>query len=334
MAGWLDGRCSFPDLLAAKKSSSTMAIDPDLGPFIAQVTQAFAPGPEHMEAADFRALAENLNAQAGRRRPVGVTVVDQMVQAKERKVPVRIYRSAGAVQAALLFIHGGGWTVGSVESYDTIAADIAVSSQSVVVSVEYALAPEQPYPAGLLDCEAAAHWLIAKASSLGIDPRNIAIGGDSAGANIAAGLCLKMRDEEGRVSFCLQWLLYPALDTDMERPSYLANADAPILNKMMMGRFLEYYLGDNLREPDSYAMPLRANSLDRLPPAFISAAGHDPLRDDGRAYASRLIEAGVPCEYRENPILVHGHLRARAVSQAAATEFAAACDRLRRAFNH
>ncbi|MFJ4293483.1 alpha/beta hydrolase [Cupriavidus sp. NPDC089707] len=320
---------------AGLAATSELALDEEIRPFLARFEAALPQVIHQMQPQAFRAALELSGAGIGP-RPPGMAVEDRSATHAGRTVRLRIYRPdapAPCRRRALLFFHGGGWMVGSVDSYDDIAADIAASTPCTVISVEYALAPEHRYPTALLDGEAAAEWLRANLDGLGLDPGRIAIGGDSAGGNLAAALCLQYRDWGGAMPFCFQCLLYPALDVDVERPSYRRNADAPILGRETMIWFLRHYLGEAWETPDVYAAPLRAGSLAGMPPAFVAGAGFDPLLDEGAEYAARLAAAGVPCEYRLAGDLVHGFLRMRNVSRRARAEFDAACAALHRALS-
>lgn len=310
-----------------------MPLDPALDGFLDKLDKAFDPPPHLLKATEFRDLIERMSAEGRPERPETLSVEDMTVSHNSRTVGVRIYRPEGAAASrALIYMHGGGWTVGSVDTHDPICAGIANETPCTVISVNYSLSPEHPYPHALLDCEAVADWLFENAASLNIDPRMIAIGGDSAGGNLSTALCLKMRDERGKVPFCYQVLIYPALDTDIDRPSFLKNANAPFLDRPLMIWFLNHYLGDQISNPDVYAMPMKAKSLSGLPPAFVSTAEFDPLLDEGAEYADRLRKAGIECTYREAKGLMHGFMRVRAISSLAEAEFQAVCEVLRKAF--
>jgi acetyl esterase len=312
-----------------------MPLDPALDGFLAKLDKEFDPPPHLLAATEFRALIERLSAEGRPERPAGLAIEDLIVSHNGRTVGVRIYRPKGkASQRALIYMHGGGWTVGSVDTHDPICAGIANETSCTVISVNYSLSPEHRYPHALLDCEAVADWLLENADLLGIDPAMVAIGGDSAGGNLSTALCLKMRDERGVVPFLYQVLIYPSLDTDIDRPSYLRNASAPFLDRPLMIWFLNHYLGDQFSHPDAYAMPMKAQSLAGLPPAFVSTAEFDPLLDEGAEYADRLRQAGVDCIYREAKSLMHGFMRVRGISKLAEIEFQAVCDALRDAFEN
>lgn len=314
-----------------------------------QKVSALCPGIERLAAAALETYAgatglEPIDAQRAayaafsrrfrKPRPEGVSVTDAALAAGLGEVPVRIYRPSGASDAGerapgILYMHGGGWVLGSTDTHDCITAEMAEATGAVVVSVEYRLAPEHPFPAGLHDCRAALHGLARDGLGLGIDPTRIALAGDSAGANLAAALALWMRDEGGPAP-AAQALIYPVLGTDFTLPSYRTNAQAPLLATEELRHYWRLYLGGDGTTGDPYAAPLAAGSLAGLPPALIWTAGHDPARDDGALYARRLQAAGVPALYRCAPDLAHGYLRARALSASAAVEFEALCGELRR----
>jgi len=253
------------------------------------------------------------------------------------EVPVRIYRppslKPGQLAPCILYMHGGGWVLGSADTHDCITAEIAESTGAIVVSVDYLLAPEHPFPAGFNQCRAALDMLSREPAAFGIDGRRIAVAGDSAGANLAAALALAVRGEGGP-ALAAQALIYPVLGTDMSLPSYRQNATAPMLKPEEMAFYWSHYLGGEPLTGNPYAEPRIAADLSGLPPSLIWTAGHDPVRDDGAVYARRLSEAGVPVIYRCAPDLAHGYLRARAMSASAAAEFEALCRELRELLQH
>lgn len=223
-------------------------------------------------------------------------------------VPVRVYRpepAAGSPPRAAVFFHGGGWVLGGLDSHDTLCRELAAQAGAVLVAVDYRLAPEHPYPAGLDDCAAATRWVAAHAADLGADSSRLAVVGDSAGASLAAGVAMLARDD-GDVAVTLQVLAYPALDPAMDTASYKQNADDPFLSRAEMETYWSYYLGDSA--PDRLAAPALAPDLAGLPPAFVLVAGRDVLRDEGAAYAGRLAAAGVPVRLRRFDDMVHGFL--------------------------
>ncbi|WP_425049844.1 alpha/beta hydrolase fold domain-containing protein [Psychromarinibacter sp. S121] len=224
-------------------------------------------------------------------------------------VRVRIFRHAsGGTQPALIYMHGGGWMQGSPETHWDITARIAAWNRQTVISVDYALAPEHPFPEGYLQVLAVARWAQATAGSLGIDPAKIAIGGDSAGGNLAAAVALACRDEG--VPLCAQLLIYPACDFDRSRPSYAENAEGPLLKVAGMAKTNALYCPDvEQLNTDPRIAPLAAESHAGLPPAFVAVAQNDPLRDSGVAYAEALKAAGVEVTEDSGEGLIHGYLR-------------------------
>jgi acetyl esterase len=224
-------------------------------------------------------------------------------------VKVKAYRTPGAgrSRAGLLYIHGGGWTLGAADSPDSDAhcAHLAKGAEVVVVSVEYRLAPEHRFPAGLDDCYAALEWVASNADLLGIDPARLAVGGGSAGGNLSAALTLRARDEAGP-AIALQLLEAPALDLTMGSPSAHAfDAEFPAIGQMA-ARTPRDYLNNDAERTHPWVSPLLADSLAGLPRAVILTCEIDPVRDDGARYAERLRAAGVAVEHTLYEGLLHG----------------------------
>jgi acetyl esterase/lipase len=226
-------------------------------------------------------------------------------------VPVRVYRPGQATDGALVpgvvMIHGGGFIIGSVEAEHAGAALTAIGTDAVVVSVEYRLAPEHPYPAGLHDCYAALVWLHAEAEALGVDTERVALLGASAGGGLAAATALLARDRGGPL-VCFQMLHIPELDDRLETPSMRAFVDSPLWNRPLAEQSWAAYLGQLSGRDDvpAYAAPARATDLSGLPPAYVSTAEHDPLRDEGIDYALRMLQSGVSVELHQFPGTFHG----------------------------
>lgn len=203
----------------------------------------------------------------------------------------RLYRpSADTNLGLLVFFHGGGWVIGDLNSHDGVCRSLANKSGHAVLSVDYRLAPEHTFPAAFDDCVAAVKWASENAQALGIDNSRMAVGGDSAGGNLAAAVALAEI-----VPLKFQMLIYPAVDMSMESPSINENANAPILTKSVMAWFVDHYMGSEGDRGSIAASPMLASDeqLKRMPPAIVITAQFDPLRDEGEAYGKRLVENGV-----------------------------------------
>lgn len=242
-------------------------------------------------------------------------------------IPVRIYWPPIEQHEGLpvvVFYHGGGWCLGDLDTHDHVARAHAVGAEAIVVSVDYRLAPEHPYPQGVHDAWAALQWVGENAAELGGDPKRIAVAGDSAGGNLSAVVALRARDNGGPpLTFQLLW--YPVAVGDLSLPSFTENADDPMLTDDVSAAFLTWYVpdmdfGDPASLPTDLA-PANAESLAGLPPAFIGTADHDPLRDDGAKYAELLTAAGVPVTLSNEPTMIHGYVSLALVSPVAAEAF-------------
>lgn len=209
---------------------------------------------------------------------------------------------------ACLYFHGGGWVLGNIETHDELVRRLVAESGCLFVNVEYSLAPEHKYPAAVEDGYLALRWLTEHAAELGVDPQRIAVGGDSAGGNIAAVLCQLARDRKGPPIAC-QALIYPITDCDFERTSYQQNGQGYFLSQREMKWFWKHYVQTPEQMSEAYASPLLAASHAGLPPAYVLTAEFDPLHDEGAAYAEALQRAGVPTTLREFPGMIHGFVK-------------------------
>ena len=259
-----------------------------------------------------RAWYDALCAEFDAPSPDKLTRQDEAVGGR---ILVRRYRPAAiATQTRIFYIHGGGFVVGSLESHDAICAEIAHAAKAELVSIDYRLAPEHVWPAAFDDCFKVLQWLLA-------DGRPLVVAGDSAGGNLAAGMALKARAEH-ITGIAGQVLIYPGLGGDLVSGSYVEMAEAPGLTTADVA-----YYRDVLKAPaeNVFAHPLKAGDLSGLPPAYITSAHFDPLRDDAALYAQRLIAAGVNVTYRDEPQMIHAWLRARHMSGGARDGFVRLC---------
>ncbi|WP_067707165.1 alpha/beta hydrolase [Nocardia yamanashiensis] len=261
-------------------------------------------GPE-----EARAVA---NTQAPPEPITPLNQVDQLtISTRSGSITARRYRaddtSGGGFAPAVVYLHGGGFVLGTLDGADELCRAIAAGSGWTVISLEYRLAPENPYPAALHDCVDAFDWLVRNATELGLDPDRIAIAGDSAGGNLAAALCLHRRDA-GRRLPRTQILAYPAVDDTFTSPAWTEFADAPLLSAADARWCWEQYVGPDHPGGDQLAAPLRAATLRDLPPALILTAEVDPLRDDAEAYAARLWRDEVPVTLTRHSGVFHGFL--------------------------
>jgi len=288
---------------------------------------------EHLTPQEARTMFEAL---AEARRKLAVEPVDQIRDLKipgpAGEIPIRVYTPKIQSPApALIYFHGGGWVLGDLESHDHVCRALANNASCVVLSVDYRLAPEHKFPAAVHDSFAATQWIADLAGELGVDRSRIAVGGDSAGGNLAAVVSQIARDRGGP-SIAYQLLIYPSTDMRMNMPSIEENADGPLLTKAYMHWFVNHYLNSDADRTDSLASPLLASNLRGLPPPFILTAECDPLRDEGEAYGQHLREAGVPVEVQRYEGMPHGFFSFAAALDGGRRAFADATSRLRSAF--
>jgi acetyl esterase len=240
-------------------------------------------------------------------------------------VALRAYRPAGSrpeeALPALVYFHGGGWVIGDLDTHDVLCRQLANGARCAVYSVDYRMGPEHPFPAAVEDCLAATAFVAGR-------HERVAVGGDSAGGNLAAVVALLARDA-GAPSIAFQLLIYPATDQRMQHASIQRNGEGYLLTKQAMDYFQAQYLPRKEDFVDWRASPLLAKSLARLPPAYVITAGYDPLLDEGRAYAERMASEGVEVAYREYPDMVHGFILFGGVLDTANVAVAECCEKLR-----
>ena len=299
------------------------AFDPELAPLV-EVLPKSDISDLTAARAGMASMLEVLNADVD---VAGLCIVDHQVArpGEDPAVPVRVYApdapAPAAGRPALLDIHGGGFVNGDISMQHGFAANVARRLNAVVAAVEYRLAPEHPFPAGLDDCFAALQWMHREASSLGIDTARIAISGQSAGGGLAAATALLARDRGGP-ALCFQFLGIPELDHRLETTSMRTFVDTPLWNRPSAELSWRHYLGGKTADVSPYASPAIAEDLRALPPTYLTTMEFDPLRDEGVIYALRLMQAGVPVELHSFPGTFHGSglVVTAAVSQRAQQE--------------
>lgn len=251
------------------------------------------------------------------------------------EVPLRLYRPAGTqgtdVLPVLVYFHGGGWTIGDLDTHDVLCRQLAQASGAAVVSVDYRLGPEQRFPAAVDDCVAATRWVRAQAATLALDASRLAVGGDSAGGNLAAVVCLVLR-EAGEPLPAFQLLIYPATDMRAVAPSHTSNGQGYLLTRDSIAYYRGHYLADAAQWTDWRASPLLAPDHRGLPPALVLTAGFDPLRDEGLQYANALSAAGVPAQYVCFERQIHGFITMGRLLEEANTAVELCAGALRRAW--
>lgn len=306
-----------------------MSLDPDARTYLERVAALGAPLVSELTPPEARLSIEATSAELfGPVDTVG-SIVDRAIPGPVR---LRIYEPADGVRPhpVLVYFHGGGWVLGSLDSHDGLCRALAARTPCVVVSVDYRLAPENRFPAALDDAWTATAWVAEHATSIGADPTRIAVGGDSAGGNLAAVVALRARDRG--LAIAHQLLIYPVTDVDFDRPSYLENSIGYGLTRDGMRWYWEQYLGPDGDGAQPEASPQRAASVAGVAPATVVTVEFDPLRDEGEAYAARLAAEGVPVTYVQIGGLIHGVIRMPAVIPRAREVLDACVEGLRDAF--
>ena len=260
-------------------------------------------GIEKLTAQEKRALRKS---QPSPRGPSVYKTEDRSIAGPVGEVPIRIYYPEGTGPfPALVWFHGGGWVVGDINTSDGTARHLCVGSQSIVVSVDYRLSPESKFPDAVEDCYAATQWTVQNAAQLDVNPLLVSVGGDSAGGNLAAVMCLMAR-EKGGPDVAFQVLVYPVTDYNFTTGSYIQNGVGYGLTKDDMVWYWNQYLRNEDDAKNPYAAPAQANDLTGLPPALVITAEYDPLCDEGAVYADRLRQSGVPTLYKRYDGVAHG----------------------------
>jgi acetyl esterase len=309
-----------------------MPLDPQAKQMMDQITAAGMPALDEMSVPEARQAIQAMVAMGAEPPPVAA-VTNRTIPGPAGEIPVRIYTPAGTGPfPALVYFHGGGWVIGSLDTHDGTCRELANGAGCVVVSVDYRLAPENKFPAAAEDAYAATKWVFANAAALGADARRVAIGGDSAGGNLAAVVALMARDRGGP-PLAFQLLVYPVTDAARDTPSYVDNADGYFLTAKAMAWFWNHYLPRPADGENPYASPLRAADVSGLAPALVITAEFDPLRDEGEAYARRLEKAGVAVRLTRYDGMIHGFFGMGRMLEQGKQAMAEAVKNLQRAFS-
>jgi acetyl esterase len=318
-------------------SDASDEMDPQLAAVVEEFAAEGVPPWHSMSVACARRVEDELFSAEG---PALRTVRDLAIDGPDGEIPVRVYHPGADDPPTLVFAHGGGWVLGTLDSADDICREIADRAGCLVVSVDYRLAPEQPFPAALDDVSAAVAWAAGYAGDLGADPDRLGVAGTSAGGNLAAATALRARDSgsdrdsgpdrdsesghgpgpdsgggtaltertDGAPDLDGQFLLYPITDPAMATDSYREHGEGSLLSRADMAWFWDHYLRSPVDAHNPFAAPVRAPDLSDVAPATVLTAGFDVLRDEGAAYAEQLADAGVPTDHDHYPSLAHGFL--------------------------
>jgi len=314
-----------------------MPLDPDAQKVVDLIVQANRPPYETLTPVEAREVYLASRRVLQPDLPDVAEIKDLTCPGPLGPIPLRLYRGMsapkGKPQPVLVYFHGGGWVIGSIESHEFVCRGLANRAGCAVVSVDYRMAPEHKFPAPVDDCIAATAWVAANAASLGLDASRLSVGGDSAGGNLAAAVSLHARDNGGP-KIMHQLLIYPATDMAATHPSHELFAKQLPLTKPTMHWFINHYMRTEKDKADWRASPLRAQRFDGLPPAYVLTAGFDPLRDEGEDFADRLKAAGGKVTKRRFEGQIHGFLNMGKIVQQTHVAIAELGDALKDAYGH
>ena len=286
-----------------------MPLDPQVEMLLQRVSAAGLPPYPSLSPEEARRVMEARSALTAGEPPVVEAVSDMVVPGPSGGIPLRVYTPIGHPPfPVLVYFHGGGFVLGSLDTHDSLCRAIAAHSGCAVVSVGYRLAPEHKFPAAVEDALAATRWVATNASIIRCDADRLAVGGDSAGGNLATVVALLARDA-GDPKLRFQLLLYPVTDHTFSSPSYQENGAGYMLSRDDMEWYRDHYLRTEADRSHPHASPLLAEDLHGLPPALVITAEFDPLRDEGEAYAAKMRQAGVPVELHRYNGMIHGFVR-------------------------
>ncbi|MFL6656134.1 MAG: alpha/beta hydrolase [Sulfurifustis sp.] len=310
-------------------------LDPQAKKLLEQIAAAGRPPMHTLPAPEARQVFRESRMPLQPDPPEVASVENRNIPGPHGSIGVRLYRPRGARAEdrlpALVYFHGGGFTIGDLDTHDTLCRSLANEAACAVISVDYRMGPEHKFPKAVDDSVAATRWVAAQASALHIDPDRIAVGGDSAGGNLATVVALTARDA-GSPKLIFQLLIYPTTTLHHDTPSTQALAQGHLLTLDTMLFYRNNYLRTVADRSDWRASPLLAGDLSRLPPAFILTAGYDPICDEGKAYAEKLRAAGVPTTYKCYDGMIHGFIGMGKVLDAANDAIRECGARLRAAF--
>ena len=308
-----------------------MVLDLQARAVLDQMAETGGPPINELSVNDARLASTAMAAMQGFPEPVGC-VEDRTLLGPGGGIPVRIYVPFGKGPfPVLLYFHGGGWVIGDIDSSDGLCRTLTNAAGCIVVSVDYRLAPEHPFPAAADDAYHATLWAVTNAASFGGDPLRIAVCGDSAGGNLAAVVAQIARDR-GKPAIRFQLLIYPATDAACDTPSYSENAEGYFLTREAMQWFWGHYVQKEADRSHPYASPLRARSFAGLPAALVITAEFDPLRDEGERYAERMRAAGTPVQLTRYEGMIHGFFAMSAIIDQGRTAIQQSAAALRAAF--
>jgi acetyl esterase len=308
-----------------------MALDPQARAVLDQMDGTGDPPIHELSVNEARQASAALAAMQGFPEPVG-GVEDRTLSGPGGGIPVRIYVPFGKGPfPVLVYFHGGGWVIGDIESSDGLCRILTNAAGCIVVSADYRLAPEHPFPAAADDAYQATLWVATNASGFAGDPSRIAVCGDSAGGNLAAVVAQIARDR-GKPAICFQLLIYPVIDAACDTPSYSENAEGYFLTRDAMQWFWNHYVRNDADRRHPYASPLRASNFAGLPAALVITAEFDPLRDEGERYAERMRAAGTPVQLTRYDGMIHGFFAMSALIDQGRTAIQQSATALRTAF--
>ena len=286
-----------------------MTLRPEYVKLLKEMAESNAPQVWEVPVATTRSFSQQQLAIAAEMAPIH-SVTDQYIPGYTADIHVRVFRPNDSDNLpCIIYFHGSGWTLGFIDLFNPCLSKLSKESQSIVIAVNYQKSPEHPFPTPFNDCYASLEWVVRNTETLGIDPTNISVGGDSAGGNLAAAVALRCRDEV-LVELASQLLVYPCTNKEFNTSSYLEYSEGFGLTTRAMQWFWDQYLQNPADAENPYACPARAESLKGLPPTVLITAQYDPLSSDGENYRDRLIEDGVQVTFKEFEGVIHGFFRA------------------------